>query len=212
MLGRELVRGATTWNAAEEVRDEGNHPHPVRRTRRTRTGAGPETDAQGRRSPDKSPRDDGDYSRMQDAAGGRTALGGPFHPRAAKTTKETADPGPRACRRDRGVGKGVHRFQPGDQVFGFTGFDIGAYAEYKCLPETASLAIKPVDKTYEEAAAAVDGATTALFFLRDKANVQTGQKVLVNGAPAASAPTRCNSPSPSARRSPACAVRTTWRW
>ena len=67
------------------------------------------------------------------------------------------------------VGKDVHRFQPGDQVFGFTGFDIGAYAEYKCLPETASLALKPVDRTYEEAAAAVDGATTALFFLRDKA-------------------------------------------
>ena len=80
------------------------------------------------------------------------------------------------------VGKDVHRFQPGDQVFGFTGFDIGAYAEYKCLPETASLALQPVDKTYEEAAAAVDGATTALFFLRDKAKVRTGQKVLVNGA------------------------------
>ncbi|MFI6430696.1 NAD(P)-dependent alcohol dehydrogenase [Rhodococcus oryzae] len=80
------------------------------------------------------------------------------------------------------VGRDVHRFKPGDQVFGFTGFDIGAYAEYKCLPDTASLALKPVTKTYEEAAAAVDGATTALFFLRDKAKVRAGQKVLVNGA------------------------------
>ncbi|MFC7449630.1 NAD(P)-dependent alcohol dehydrogenase [Rhodococcus daqingensis] len=80
------------------------------------------------------------------------------------------------------VGRAVHRFRPGDQVFGFTGFNIGAYAEYKCLPESASLALKPVNTTYEEAAAAVDGATTALFFLRDKAKVRPGQRVLVNGA------------------------------
>ncbi|HEY5856730.1 MAG TPA: NAD(P)-dependent alcohol dehydrogenase [Aldersonia sp.] len=76
----------------------------------------------------------------------------------------------------------MRRFQPGDQIFGFSGFNIGAYAEYKCLPETASLALKPVNTTYEEAAAAVDGATTALFFLKDKAKVRHGQKVLINGA------------------------------
>ncbi|WP_027502490.1 NAD(P)-dependent alcohol dehydrogenase [Rhodococcus sp. UNC363MFTsu5.1] len=80
------------------------------------------------------------------------------------------------------VGRDVQRFRPGDRVFGFTGFDIGAYAEYKCLPDTASLALKPVNTTYEQAAAAVDGATTALFFLRDKAKVRPGQRVLVNGA------------------------------
>jgi len=80
------------------------------------------------------------------------------------------------------VGADVRRFQPGDEVFGFTGFAVGALAEYKCLPEQGSLALKPVNKTFHEAAAAVDGATTALFFLRDRAKVRAGQHVLVNGA------------------------------
>jgi NADPH2:quinone reductase len=80
------------------------------------------------------------------------------------------------------VGAGVSRFAVGDEVFGFTGFSIGAYAEYKCLPQTGSLAHKPRSVTHEEAAAAVDGATTALFFLRDKASIQPGQNVLIIGA------------------------------
>jgi NADPH2:quinone reductase len=80
------------------------------------------------------------------------------------------------------VGKDVTRFKPGDQVFGFTGFGVSAYAEYKCMPETASLAIRPANTTYEESAAAVDGATTALFFLRDQAHLQRGQRVLIVGA------------------------------
>lgn len=79
------------------------------------------------------------------------------------------------------VGKDVRRFKQGDQVFGFTGFQVGANAEYTCMRENASLAVKPGNTTYEEAAAAVDGATTALFFL-DKAGIRGGQKVLVNGA------------------------------
>ncbi len=80
------------------------------------------------------------------------------------------------------VGRGVHRFQPGDEVFGFTSFSLGAYAEYARMPETGSLAHKPKNATYHEAAAAVDGATTALYFLRDKARVQAGERVLINGA------------------------------
>lgn len=80
------------------------------------------------------------------------------------------------------VGKDVRRFQQGDAVFGFTGFRLGAYAEYVCLPAKASLALKPANISYEEATAVVDGASTALFFLRDKANIQPGQKVLINGA------------------------------
>ncbi len=80
------------------------------------------------------------------------------------------------------VGKAVKRFHSGDQVYGFTGFGVGAYAEYKCMRESGSLALKPANTTYEQAAAAVDGATTALFFLKNKANIQTGQKVLVIGA------------------------------
>jgi len=80
------------------------------------------------------------------------------------------------------VGKDVKRFKKGDQVYGFRGFGTGVYAEYKCMSEKGSLAIKPVNTTYEEAATLVDGATTALFFLRDKAHVQNGDKVLIIGA------------------------------
>lgn len=80
------------------------------------------------------------------------------------------------------VGKEVKRFRQGDQVYGFTSFGLAAYAEYTCMPEKGSLAIKPTNLTYEEAAAAVDGATTALFFLRDKAHIQPGENVLINGA------------------------------
>ena len=80
------------------------------------------------------------------------------------------------------VGKDVKRFREGDQVYGFTGFGPGAYAEYKCMPEKGSLVIKPVNMNYKEAAAVIDGASTALFFLRDKAHIQIGQKVLIIGA------------------------------
>ncbi len=80
------------------------------------------------------------------------------------------------------IGKNVTRFQVGDQVYGFTGFGLGAYAEYTCMPEDGSLAIKPANMTYEEAATSVDGATTSLFFLKEKGKIQAGQKVLINGA------------------------------
>lgn len=80
------------------------------------------------------------------------------------------------------TGKDVKRFVKGDQVYGFTGFEPGAYAEYKCMSEEGSLVLKPTNMTYEEAATVVDGASTALFFLKDKAHIQSGEKVLINGA------------------------------
>ncbi|SDL63116.1 NADPH2:quinone reductase [Lentzea albidocapillata subsp. violacea] len=80
------------------------------------------------------------------------------------------------------VGSAVTGFQAGDEVFGFTGFAAGAHADYVRLPATGSLVMKPPSLTFAEAAAAVDGATTALFFLRDKAKVRPGDRVLVNGA------------------------------
>lgn len=80
------------------------------------------------------------------------------------------------------VGNNVKKFKPGDEVYAFRGFGTGCYAQYKCMNENGSIALKPANMSFPEAASVVDGATTALFFLKEKAGIQRGQKVLINGA------------------------------
>jgi 2-desacetyl-2-hydroxyethyl bacteriochlorophyllide A dehydrogenase len=79
------------------------------------------------------------------------------------------------------IGKDVTLFKVGDQVFGHTDMRFGAYAEYICLPEDGSLALKPANISHNEAAVIPFGGVTALHFIK-KAAIKPGQKVLVVGA------------------------------
>jgi NADPH:quinone reductase-like Zn-dependent oxidoreductase len=82
------------------------------------------------------------------------------------------------------VGSEVRSLKAGDRVFAATGIGLGAYAEYICLrelPRTGAITTMPANLGYEEAAAIPYGGGEALAFLR-KANVQGGQRILVNGA------------------------------
>lgn len=79
------------------------------------------------------------------------------------------------------VGAGVTRFRPGDPVIGWTGFALGAYAEYACLPETGALAPKPSNMTYAEAAPLSVGGLEATTFTL-KGRIQRGQDILIVGA------------------------------
>jgi len=79
------------------------------------------------------------------------------------------------------IGKDVTSFNQGDQVFGYLGQSMGAYAEYICLAEQGVLAIKPSNLSYQEAAVAPYGAIMALSLL-ENGKIQRGQKLLINGA------------------------------
>lgn len=80
------------------------------------------------------------------------------------------------------VGADVTRFKVGGQVFGTTEPLYGAYAEYICLPESAVLANKPGNMSYDEAATVPGMGNTALHFIRDLGKIQAGDKVMIIGA------------------------------
>ena len=81
------------------------------------------------------------------------------------------------------IGSRVTRFKPGDEVFGYipSATGRGTFAEYVCAREKY-ISLKPANLTFEQAAAVPLAAMTALQGLRDKGNIQPGQKVLINGA------------------------------
>jgi len=98
-------------------------------------------------------------------------VAGPVRPKDKRTGVDVAG-------QVEAVGGKVARFKPGDEVFGCCK---GAFAEYACAAES-TVALKPAGLTFEQAAAVPIAAFTALQGLRDKGNIQPGQKVLINGA------------------------------
>jgi NADPH:quinone reductase-like Zn-dependent oxidoreductase len=80
------------------------------------------------------------------------------------------------------VGANVSKFKVGDSVFAFPSFAMGAHAEYRAMPQDGRIALKPHELSFADAAALCFGGVTALQFLRDRAKVRVGEKVLVIGA------------------------------
>ncbi|TDE47958.1 NAD(P)-dependent alcohol dehydrogenase [Flavobacterium sp. GT3P67] len=79
------------------------------------------------------------------------------------------------------IGNDVKQFKIGDEVFGHTDMNFGAYAEYICLPQEGSLALKPASISHNQAAVIPFGGITALHFIK-RATIRPGQKVLIIGA------------------------------
>ncbi len=80
------------------------------------------------------------------------------------------------------IGKQVNLFKNGDTIFGLTGMSLGANAEYKCLTEDAAITKQPINTDHKASVAVIEGGLTALHFLRNKGNIQPGDKILINGA------------------------------
>ncbi len=80
------------------------------------------------------------------------------------------------------VGEGARIFRPGDEVFGIDSARMGAHAEFKVIPERAAVIAKPHNVSFVQAAALPFGGTAALYFLRDKARLRAGERVLIIGA------------------------------
>src|SRR3990172_5073039 len=115
-----------------------------------------------------------DWHRMRGAPFLVRLMDGLFKPKNPKLGADVAG-------RVEAVGRNIEQFKPGDEVFGISRGGAGAFAEYVCARENA-LALKPANISFEEAAAVPVAAFTALQGLRDKGQIQSGQKVLINGA------------------------------
>src|SRR5947209_463066 len=130
--------------------------------------------------------------------------GAPFLARLAGGLRKPKDPrlGADFVGRVEAVGNNVTQFQPGDEVFGA---GTGSFAEYASVPENR-VALKPTKSSFEDAAAIPVAAITALQGLRDKGQIHSGQKVLVNGASGGVGTFAVRSPGRSGQKSLACAA------
>jgi len=101
-------------------------------------------------------------------------VGGLFKPKKTILGSEFAG-------RVESIGKDVTLFKPGDPVFGLSAYVFGTHAEYVCVPENKSIAIKPTNMSFEEAAAVSDGLILGINYIR-KIDFKNKPKILINGA------------------------------
>jgi len=80
------------------------------------------------------------------------------------------------------VGNRVNMFKKGDRVFGNTGMNLGANAEYTCIEKDKAIIKIPDSLSYQNAVSLIFGGLTAIHFLKNKVNIKNGDRVLVNGA------------------------------
>lgn len=80
------------------------------------------------------------------------------------------------------IGRDVRSFKVGDNVFGMTGAELGAHAQFMCVKEDSALTSMPRNTSFDDAAAIIEGGLTALNFLKHKAGIQEGQHVAIYGA------------------------------
>jgi NADPH:quinone reductase-like Zn-dependent oxidoreductase len=110
-------------------------------------------------------------------------IGKPYFGRLFVGIRKPKNPilGTEFCGTIESVGKDVRGFKQGDVVFGATGAGFGCYAEFMCMPESGFVSIKPINLSAAEAAP-VCGVLAAWNLLKAKANIQSGQKVLIHDA------------------------------
>lgn len=124
------------------------------------------------------------YASSATTADGMMLSGTPYFGRlfTGLTKPKTPIPGTGFAGVVEAVGKNVDSFQPGDRVFGETTFGFSTNAEFVTVPENGVIIPMPDNMSYIEAATFCDGPLTSFNFLKNLAQLQTGQKVLINGA------------------------------
>lgn len=124
------------------------------------------------------------YASSVTAADGFLVKGTPYFGRlmTGLFKPKQAVPGTGFAGRVAAIGTAVNQFQLGDEVFGESGLNFGAHAEYLRVQEDGVIMKKPALLSFEEAATLCDGPLTSFNFIREIAKIQPGQKVLINGA------------------------------